>query len=142
MRILAVDFGLARIGLAISDETELLAQGLRVLKRVSDQKAADEIAGLAKDRDVGLIVVGLPKLMSGELGESAEHCLRFADRLRSAIDLPVEMFDERLTTVQAERMLISADVRRSKRRQVVDAVAATVLLQNYLDARRSRVEGT
>lgn len=136
MRILAVDYGLARIGLAVSDETELLAQGLTVIKRGSDAAACQEIVKIAQDRAVGAFVVGLPKLLSGELGERAKQCQRFARSLGKASGLPVDMYDERLTTVQAERMLISADVSRKKRRQVVDAVAATVLLQNYLDSRR------
>ncbi|WDL96309.1 Holliday junction resolvase RuvX [Alicyclobacillus sp. ALC3] len=138
MRILAVDYGLARIGLALSDETEFLAQGLTVVKRSSDKLACSDVARIAREHDAGLIVVGLPKLLSGELGERAKQCRRFAQLLETESRLPVELFDERLTTVQAERMLIGADVSRKKRRQVVDAVAATLLLQTYLDARRNR----
>ncbi|MDQ0190511.1 Holliday junction resolvase RuvX [Alicyclobacillus cycloheptanicus] len=137
MRILAVDYGLARIGLAMSDETALLAQSLAVIKRTSDAEACREIHAVAARHGVEKIVVGLPKLMSGELGERAKLCQRFADRLARETGLPVVLYDERFTTAQAERMLIEADVRRKKRKQVVDAVAATVLLQNYLDAERT-----
>ncbi len=138
MRILGVDYGLARIGLALSDETEFLAQGLTVLKRSSDTAACTDVVRIAREHDAGLIVVGLPKLLSGEVGERAKQCRRFGQLLETESGLPVELFDERLTTVQAERMLIGADVSRKKRRQVVDAVAATLLLQTYLDARRNR----
>lgn len=136
MRILAVDYGMARIGLALSDETQLLAQSLTVVKRVSDDAACRDIAAIASEHEVGKLVVGLPKLMSGQLGDRAKRCQRFADLLAGQTGLPVELYDERFTTVQAERMLIEADVSRKKRRQVVDAVAATVLLQNYLDSQR------
>lgn len=140
MRTLGVDYGTVRIGLALSDETGLIAQPLTVVQRSSDRAAVRDIAAITSDRQVQRIVVGLPRHLSGELGERAKQCEAFAQRLRMATHLPVDMFDERLTTVIAERMLIAADVSRRKRRQVVDAAAAAVLLQTYLDARRAAPE--
>ncbi|GGJ12001.1 putative pre-16S rRNA nuclease [Alicyclobacillus cellulosilyticus] len=140
MRILAVDYGQARIGLALSDPTGMVAQALAVLPRRSDAEAAAEVARLAQDHGVERIVVGLPRNMDGSEGETAARCRRFARQLTAASGLPVEMYDERLTTAAAERMLVAADVGRRKRRQVLDAVAATLLLQGYLDARRAKGE--
>lgn len=134
-RFLAIDYGTARIGISVSDSTGLLARSLTVIRRVSDAKAVDSIAELVREHDVDEVVVGLPLHMNGSVGERAEMCRAFAQRIRERIGKPVEMYDERLTTVAAERLLIAADVRRSKRKQVVDAVAATVLLQSYLDFR-------
>lgn len=133
MRILGVDYGTVRIGLALSDPTGLLAQGLSVLQRKSDAAAVTEIVRIIRERDVNAVVVGLPRNMNGSYGEKAELCRVFADKIREACGLPVDLYDERLTTVAAERMLIGADVSRKKRKQVIDAVAATVLLQSYLD---------
>lgn len=137
-RILGVDYGTVRIGLSVSDPTASLARALQVVRRKSDEAAAEEIAGIARDHEVGEVVVGLPLHMNGSRGEKAEAAHAFAELLREKLGVPVEMFDERLTTVSAQRLLISADVRRDKRKQVVDAVAATVLLQTYLDFRKRR----
>lgn len=137
MRILSVDYGLARIGLALSDPTGMLAQGLSVLKRTSDATAIADIHHIASEREVTEIVVGLPRNMDGSIGPRAQHCQAFASALAERTGLPVVMYDERLTTVVAERMLVAADVSRRKRRQVIDAVAATILLQGFLDSRRN-----
>ncbi|QQE81342.1 Holliday junction resolvase RuvX [Alicyclobacillus sp. SO9] len=133
-RILAIDYGLARIGLAKSDAMGILAQTYGVIRRRSDNQAIEDILQVVQAEQVTEIVVGLPKNMDGSLGERALQCQQFADVLRAKSQLPVEMYDERLTTVSAERVLIEADMSRKKRRKVVDAVAATVLLQSYLDA--------
>ena len=134
-RILAVDYGTVRIGLALSDPSGFLAQSLEVLRRRSDPEAIVDIVRIAKDREVLEIVVGLPLNMNGSAGDKAEICRQFAKELEEESGLPVHLFDERLTTVAAQKTLIAQDVRRSKRKQVVDAVAATVLLQTYLDFR-------
>lgn len=134
MRILGVDYGLARIGLALSDPTGQLAQGLTVLKRKSDVEAAHSVLQLVREHDVGQIVVGLPLNMNGSAGERARQCRVFAELLQEVCQLEVAMYDERLTTVAAERLLIEAQVRRKDRRQVVDSVAASILLQSYLDS--------
>ncbi|MCL6515965.1 Holliday junction resolvase RuvX [Alicyclobacillus sp.] len=140
MRILGVDYGRARIGIAVSDPTGLVAQQLTVLRREDDEQAAKAIAELAREHRVDEIVVGHPKNMNGSVGERAAQCEAFADLLRRRTGLPVALYDERLTTVAAERMLVSADVSRRRRRQVIDAVAATVLLQGYLDWRRAQAQ--
>lgn len=138
MRVLGIDYGTVRIGLALSDPTGLLAQGLSVLKRKSDVEAVADIADIVKANDVELIVVGLPRHMNGDKGDRALQCERFAESLHEKVGLPVEMYDERLTSVAAERMLVDADVNRKKRKQVVDAVAATILLQGFLDRAGNR----
>jgi len=140
-RFLAVDYGRVRIGLALSDPTGMLASDLAVLRRVSDSAAVDAIADLVRTHAVDEVVVGLPLHMNGTVGERAEQCRAFAELIRVCTSKPVAMYDERLTTVAAERMLIAADMRRAKRKQVVDAVAATILLQSYLDFRnRNRLQ--
>ncbi len=133
MRVLGVDYGRARIGLALSDPTGLFAQGLSVLRRTTDEQAVAEIVELIRQHEVEEVVVGLPKNMNGTVGERAEQCQAFAEQLEQAAGVPVRLFDERLTTVAAERLLISADMRRNRRKQVIDEVAATLLLQSYLD---------
>ncbi|CAM3730629.1 Holliday junction resolvase RuvX [Alicyclobacillus pomorum] len=133
MRTLGVDYGLAKIGLAISDPTGLLAQGLSVLRRTSDEQAVEAIVNVIREYDVKQVVVGLPRHMNGSIGERAEQCQAFADLIEKAAGIPVHMYDERLTSVAAERMLIGANVRRDKRKKVVDEVAATLMLQGYLD---------
>lgn len=136
MRILAVDYGLARIGLALSDPTGFLARELTVLKRQNDELAAEQIAMLAREHEVDEIIVGLPIHMNGSRGEKAVRCEEFARLIEGQLSLPVVLVDERLTTVQAEKLLIASDMRRDKRKKVIDAVAATLLLQSYLDSRR------
>jgi putative Holliday junction resolvase len=137
MRILAIDYGRARIGLALSDPTGMLAQGLSVIQRKSDRQAAEEIGRVAEEHVVEKVVVGLPLNMNGSEGDKAKHCRVFAELIQEITAKPVELFDERLTTVAAQRVLIDADLSRKRRKQVVDAMAAQLLLQNYLDRNRS-----
>ena len=138
-RTLAIDLGEVRVGLALSDPLGIFAQPLETVKRIGPRKDIARITGVVRDEGVKRIVVGLPLLMSGEEGEGARTAREFAERLgRSVPGVDIEMWDERLTTVQAERALIFANVRRGKRRKVVDAAAAVLILQNYLDARSGR----
>ncbi len=135
MRILGIDLGDKKIGVALSDEMGWTAQGLAVI--ISGGGVAENIKRikeLALENKVEKIVVGLPRNMDGSTGPRAEKAREFARRLEKSLGLPVEMWDERLTTVAAEKMLIKADLRRSKRRQVIDKIAAALILQNYLDA--------
>ena len=134
MRILGLDVGEKTIGVALSDELGVTAQGLRTIRRrgpASDLRALEEVV---REYGVERIVVGLPRNMDGSMGPAARKVLAFAERL-AVFELPVETQDERLTTVQAERLLIQADVRRAERRRVIDKVAAALMLQAYLDRR-------
>ena len=135
MRIMALDLGDATIGVAVSDELHWFAQPLTVIRRVGWKKDTTELGKIIKEQDIGLIVLGLPKNMDGSIGARAEISQQYANRLSGAFDgVKVELWDERLTTVSAERMLIEADVRREKRKLVIDKTAAAIILQSYLDA--------
>lgn len=135
MRVLALDYGDRRIGAALSDAFGWTAQGLEMIENRSEDGSIRRVAELAAEHGVETIVVGLPKNMNGTIGPRGEICIAFAEKLRANLSLPVVMWDERLTTVAATRTLLEADVSRKKRRQVVDKMAAALLLQNYLDSR-------
>ena len=135
MKILAVDLGVARTGLAICDETETLASPLTTICERRDEPRLDKVAQIALESGAGLIVVGHPKNMDGTCGESAQRAERFAKALAEQTGLPVTLWDERLTTVSAIGYLNETDTRGKKRKAVVDTVAATIILQNYLDSR-------
>lgn len=135
MRVLGLDLGDKRIGVALSDPLGWTAQGLAVIASAGGTKSdLRRIKELAAKHEVEKVVVGLPLNMDGTAGPRAEKARVFADRLAGALGLPVELWDERLTTAQAERLLINADVKRAGRRQVIDKIAAVLILQNYLDA--------
>lgn len=127
-RILGIDFGSKRIGLAVSDPLGLTAQGIGVAHDLKELHAV-----IIKYPDLAEIVIGLPKKMDGSLGPQAEKVLALADELKAATGLKVSTWDERLTTAEAEKMLISAGVSRAKRKQVIDQSAAVVILQSYMD---------
>jgi putative Holliday junction resolvase len=135
-RVLALDLGQVRIGMALSDPLGITVNPLPPHVCRGARPDLEHVAGVVRSRGVTRVVVGLPLLMSGEDGEAAVAARRFAARLRGRIgEIEVELWDERLTTVQAERTLIAADVRRDKRRKVIDGLAAAIILQNYLDSR-------
>jgi len=138
MRVMGLDYGDRNIGVAISDAFRWTAQGLCTVERRRDGGHADRIAELVKEHEVSELVVGLPKNMNGTLGPRGEISIAFAEELKEKLDLPVHLWDERLTTVSAERTLIEADVSRKKRKQVIDKMAATLILQNYLDSKTKR----
>ena len=133
--ILGVDFGRARIGLAISDELRLLAHPLETIP--ADKNSVKKIADIVRDRKIDRIVVGVPRHMSGDLGESANEALEFAAKLRAQTQCVVETWDERLTTVAAQRALREAGKRTRNTRHIVDQVAAQMILQAYLDRERN-----
>ena len=135
VRILALDVGRKRIGLAVSDPLGLTAQGLGVLERKDWDRDLARILEIASPYQVQEVLVGLPRHMDGRLGEQAEEILALARALAEALGAKVATWDERLTTVEAERLLIQADMSRRRRRQVVDQVAASLILQAYLDRR-------
>jgi putative holliday junction resolvase len=138
MRVMAVDPGSKRVGLAVSDPTETIAQALATIPAEPADTLPSRLAEIAKSQDAQRIVVGLPLRLDGTHGPEAAAARRLAHGLRQATGLPVEMVDERLTTAAAERSLIAGGVRRAKRRLSVDRVAATLLLQGHLDSRGAR----
>jgi len=137
MRILGLDLGRKRMGIAISDELGWTAQGLETLEREAIGKDLDHLARVIQDYGVTELVVGLPKNQYGEIGAAAQEVLDFVELCKARFDIPVVTWDERFTTVAATRYLIEADLSRKKRKKVVDKVAAVLILQGYLD-RRSR----
>jgi putative Holliday junction resolvase len=136
-KILAVDWGRATLGLAVSDELGLIAQGLASLPRVGETQEIEAIGTYIRSLDIEAIVVGLPRNMDGSLGPSADAARAFARTLHERLDIPVHLWDERLTTLAAERTLVGAGVRRRARRAVVNQVAATMILQGFLDHQRA-----
>ncbi|MEE0761803.1 MAG: Holliday junction resolvase RuvX [Acutalibacteraceae bacterium] len=136
MIIMSVDLGKARTGIAVCDKTEMLASPYRVINETYIEKLIDKVSDCAKETKAELLVVGLPKNMDGSEGESAENARVFAQRLKEKTGLPVEMKDERGTTITAHNYLNITDTRGKKRKAVVDAVAATIILQDYLDYRK------
>ncbi|MDM5195384.1 Holliday junction resolvase RuvX [Bacillus hominis] len=137
MRILGLDVGTKTVGVAMSDEMGWTAQGLETIK-INEERGHfgfDRISELVKQYNVDKIVVGLPKNMNGTIGPRGEACQQFAENLQNLLQLEVVMWDERLSTMAAERLLISADVSRKKRKQVIDKMAAVVILQGFLDSK-------
>lgn len=132
MKILAVDFGDARTGLACCDRTETLASPIGVIHDKSFDGTLQKVAIASREYDVKEIIVGHPKNMNNTIGERAVKCELFADRLAELVDVPVKLWDERGTTVSAHNILNETDTRGKKRKNVVDAVAATVILESYL----------
>lgn len=137
MRILAIDYGSQRIGLALSDPTGTLARPLPFVPAKADAKLAREIVELAKKEDVHLILLGLPRHMNGEFGEAAALVQAFAAILGQATPIRLQLIDERLSTVQASRQLQEAGKNTRKQRGQIDSEAACVLLQGYLDSQQS-----
>ncbi|MBL7069154.1 MAG: Holliday junction resolvase RuvX [Candidatus Omnitrophica bacterium] len=131
MRILGLDLGEKRIGVAISDALRITAQGLDTIDR--DDRPL--LAKIIKDNDVSEIVVGLPLNMNGTKGEKAEDAALFADMIKREFSMPVELWDERLSSVSAEKEMIRGDLSRKKRKRLSDKIAAQLILQNYLDSR-------
>jgi len=139
MRILGIDYGDRRIGLAISDSGEMIAAGLPTLSRTGPSADVTEaLRRLCREQGVERIVVGVPVNMDGSQGPRARLSIEFAQRLGQALGIEAETWDERLTTVQAERLMLGADLSREKRKQRRDRIAAQLLLQSYLDARRRK----
>lgn len=134
-RVLALDLGKKRIGLAISDALGVTAQGLKTLVRTNIREDLDHLADLAADRGVTLFLFGHPLHMSGRESRQAEYTREFAERLHGKTGIPVKLWDERLTSVQAERVLKESGISIEKRAKAVDRLAAVILLESYLDAR-------
>jgi len=133
VRILALDVGAKRIGLAVSDPLGITAQGLGVLTRKDRSEVLAQLLEVARKWQVQRVVVGLPRHLDGRLGDAAPEVLELASDLGEALGVRVVTWEERLTTVEAERVLLQADLSRRRRRQVLDQQAAVLILQNYLD---------
>ena len=135
-RVLALDLGKRRIGLALSDELGITAQGIETLQRTNIREDIARLAELISQRGVSLILMGNPLHMSGHAGRQAEYARDFAERLTRASGVPVQFWDERLTTVEAQRVLKESGISIQKRGQAVDRLAAVILLESYLDSLR------
>lgn len=137
MRILCLDVGDKRIGISLSDTTGSIAQGLTVLNRVSIKKDIEELKRILKEYEVCELVVGLPKDLSGSIGKKAQGVLDFVDVLQRHISIPVKLWDERFTTNEAHRVFSMAGLKQKKRKPFVDIMAAQIILQGYLDAKKT-----
>ena len=137
MRVMGLDYGSKTVGVAISDPLGITAQGIETIERKEENKLRKTLARieeLVKEYDVEKIVLGFPKNMNNTIGERAEKSLELKAALERRIGIPVIMWDERLTTVEAERTLIESNVRRENRKKYVDKIAAVFILQGYLDS--------
>lgn len=137
MIILSVDYGDKRTGIAVCDKLEMLASPVCVLTEWNAETLAEKIVDIAKQKNAEQIVIGLPRNMDGSKGFRAEACEDLGELVKSKCEIPVAFWDERLTTVSAHRILSENNVRGKKRKSVVDAVAAEIILQNYIDSRKN-----
>ena len=136
-RIMGLDVGDKTIGVAVSDLMGLKAQGVKTINRVGKKKDIEALKEIIKERQVNKIVSGLPKNMNGTLGPQGEKVIKFCELLEEETGIKIEYWDERLSTVAAERTLIQGNVRRENRKGVIDMVAAVIILQGYLDRQRN-----
>jgi len=134
-RVIGIDLGTRRIGVAVTDGLGLTAQPHATIARHGGQRDLDEIAAVVRAFDAERVVLGLPLSPDGEVGRAARSAETFAGRLRAALGIPVELVDESFSTVEAEEVLLRADLSRKRRKQVVDRLAAAVILQRWLDRR-------
>jgi putative holliday junction resolvase len=137
MRVLGVDYGTVRVGLALSDELGMLATPLEV---VPAPKAFSRIKEIVTEKQAGLIIMGMPRNMDGSYGFKAEEVKKFAESLGKQLSIPIKFWDERLTTQGVEKMLIQAEVSRKRRKEVIDQLAAQQILQSYLDSQVNQLE--
>ena len=137
-RVIALDVGGRRIGVALSDTRRVIASPLTTVRAEPHLRALANLVKLIKDYEVAEVVVGLPLTLSGEIGPQAKIVQAFAAELQAAIDVPVRLFDERLTTVAAERMMLDLGMRPEQRKARIDEVAASIILQDFLDSLRER----
>jgi len=137
MRVLGLDIGERRIGVALSDPEGIIALALTVIERKSEDAALKQLIDLTQEHEVERIVIGLPRSLDGSLGKQAQAVQTFAESLAGCTELPVVTWDERLSTVAVERMMIEAGVKRDKRKKRLDSEAAAFILQGYLDRERS-----
>lgn len=134
MKILGIDYGEKRIGLALSDISNTVARSLKVLKRNATRSWLGEIKAIVDKNKIEKIVIGLPKNMNGSIGEKGKEVLAFVKVLGKVVRVPIVTWDERLTTVSAEKVLLQAELSRKKRKDILDKLSACIILQNYLDS--------
>ncbi len=139
-RILGIDYGEKRIGLAISDELGITAQSLRTIENRNNKQVVHELRKIIKEKNISEVVVGLPKSMRGTIERKAKETIKFAEHLRERIGVPVSTWDERLTTAAAEKSMIHANLSRKKRSKKIDKIAAQLILQGFLDAKKFQQE--
>lgn len=140
MKIMAVDFGDARTGIAVCDRTEFLASPIGVIHDYNFDSTVNKVAVAVTEYDVKKVIVGHPLNMNGTRGERAEKCELFAEKLKALVEVPVMLWDERSTTVSAHQILSETQTFGKKRKEVVDAVAATLILESYLEYRKNNPE--
>lgn len=133
MRIMGIDYGEKRFGIALSDPVGITAQGLPTIERTSIQEDIKKIINIIQEKEVQEIVLGLPKHLNNTLGDKAKEVLNFIDTLKKHINIPIKTFDERFSTVRANRAMLEGDLSRKKRKERVDMIAAQLILQGYLD---------
>lgn len=134
MRVLGLDVGDRTIGVAISDPLGFTAQGITTIKRKNIEYDIEEVLKICKEYNVDTIISGMPKNMNATIGTQGEKVMEFCDKLKENIEVPLKYWDERLTTVAAHKAMLEADLSRSKRKKIVDKIAATYILQGYLDS--------
>ncbi len=143
MRIMGLDLGTKTVGVAISDALQLTAQGIEIIRRKDENKLRQTLArieSLIVEYEVEEIVLGFPKHMNNDVGDRAQFSLEFKEKLERRTGLPVALWDERLTTVSADKLMMEAGVRREDRKEYVDKIAATIILQGYLDYKGAHKE--
>jgi len=138
MRLLGLDMGSKRIGVAVSDELGLFAQALTTIERESSAEDLDKIKTLVEERGIEKVVVGLPRRTDGRVGEEAERVLKFVERLQKKLKVPVTTWDEWFSTQAATKTLLEADLPRAKRKKIVDKLAAVIILQGYLESKAGK----
>jgi putative Holliday junction resolvase len=141
MRILGLDLGEKRIGVALSDPLQIIASAFTVVERTTDEAAIRQIIDLGRENEVERIVVGMPRSLDGSLGKQAQAVQSFVDLLKEHTQLPVVAWDERLSTVAADRTMLEIGMKRDKRKKRRDSLAAAFILQGYLDRQKSRSSG-
>jgi putative holliday junction resolvase len=134
IRVLGLDVGEKTIGVALSDPLGLTAQGIKTIERKGKKTDIEELRKICLEYTVDTIVVGLPKNMNGTIGPQGEKIMNFSEFIKENLDIPIKLWDERLTTVAAHKAMLEADLSRAKRKKIVDKVAATYILQGYLDS--------
>ena len=133
MRILGIDWGEKRIGLAISDENNIVALALDTIE--NKKASLDKIKKIINENDIGIVVIGLPLSMKGSITKKAKEVLRFAQKLKKTLNKPIYLWDERLSSKEVEKLLISANIKREKRKKIKDKLSAVLILQSFLERR-------